>query len=109
MSNVEEFLKNHGYTQYPVNSTMQQNASGFFQKEVKTIPCLLNDKTHINVTLYDYHINGHHIVQASADIVGEAVKDTWSNLQFYSLSFEDLENKLEMFEQKLIKAWEAIH
>ena len=67
--------------------------------------CQFNDKLFINVELYDFDVNGVYSQSASIYLVHENEAGEWCDIKIYSLTWNELESKLQSLEKKLLNMW----
>ena len=76
----------------------------------ESIPlCQCNDKLFINVRLDDFEANGSMFHSASISIVHENKEGLWCDLTIYSLTQDELADKLASLEQKLLRLWKELN
>lgn len=72
----------------------------------ESIPlCQCNDKLFINVRLDNFEANGSMFHSASISLTHENKEGLWCDLTIYSLTQDELADKLPSLEQKLLRIW----
>ena len=76
----------------------------------ESIPlCQCNDKLFINVRLDDFEANGSMFHSASISLTHENKEGLWCDLTIYSLTQDELADKLPSLEQKLLRLWKEFN
>ena len=76
----------------------------------ESIPlCQCNDKLFINVSLDDFEANGSMFHSASISLTHENKEGLWCDLTIYSLTQDELADKLPSLEQKLLRLWKEFN
>ena len=76
----------------------------------ESIPlCQCNDKLFINVRLDDFEANGSMFHSASISLTHENKEGLWCDLTIYSLTQDELADKLASLEQKLLRLWKEFN
>ena len=76
----------------------------------ESIPlCQCNDKLFINVRLDDFEANGSMFHSASISLTHENKEGLWCDLTIYSLTQDELADKLPSLEQKLLRLWKIFN
>lgn len=98
---TEDFLAKNKFRSYGYQTTFNHV---LWQKKFEDLKyvCQTNDNLYINIKSYDP--GGVEI-----EIVAEDKNRVWFNLSAYSLLWNELPEKYEDIERKLLKAWEAIN
>lgn len=109
---LKEWLATQGFREYENGMAAPGNECRWYA--CKRIPsqymCELNDdKNGIQIVIYpyEYRAHEHQFKSVEIDLTGEA-GGVWYKLQAYSLSWEELPNKLDAITDGLVKAWEAL-
>lgn len=71
--------------------------------------CQCNDKLCINVVEHDFTIHGTHHHSFTLKITAENGMGDWCNIEIYGVNPEELKNKLDVFEKKLLNMWKAFN
>lgn len=102
---VCELLLRRRYKEWPVSSWEGSYTKSHWQARLDFLPlCHHNDKSFINVYLYEYDYDHR---SASVEIIGASDDDVWFNLKAYSLSWDELVDNLGNIEKRLILAWKG--
>ena len=76
----------------------------------ESIPlCQCNDKLFINVRLDNFEANGSMFHSASISLTHENKEGLWCDLTIYSLTQDELADKLPSLEQKLLRLWKEFN
>ena len=76
----------------------------------ESIPlCQCNDKLVINVRLDNFEANGSMFHSASISLTHENKEGLWCDLTIYSLTQDELVDKLPSLEQKLLRLWKIFN
>lgn len=71
--------------------------------------CRCNEKLFINAVEYKFPIHGvdHH--SFTLEITAENGMGDWCNIDIYGIGPQELENKLDLLERKLLNMWKAFN
>ena len=76
----------------------------------ESIPlCQCNDKLVIDARLDDFEANGSMFHSASISLTHENKEGLWCDLTIYSLTQDELADKLPSLEQKLLRLWKVFN
>lgn len=105
------FLEEAKYKKYTTNSD-SIGVKEEYQKRIDTNEeyghyplCQCNDKLFLNVSKFDYSINGEQFLSYEMFLVHENKDGNWCDLKIYSLSEEEISANLPKLEKKLLDMW----
>lgn len=109
--NIQQFLESNNYRMWKEENT-SYGSFLYFQKRVdRDYPmaplCQCNEKLFINIdmcTMFTNSTDKH--TGFTVSLVHENQYGEWCDLRIYSLSEEQIQSKLESYEDKIINLWE---
>ena len=109
---LKDWLKEHGFREHPNPLASFENECKWYacKRYASKYNCECNyDKDGIQIVIwpYRYNLHGHQMRSIEIDLSGEA-DGVWYKLQGYSMTWDELPDKLDQVTDGLIKAWEAI-
>ncbi|HZI24822.1 MAG TPA: hypothetical protein VFD46_07090 [Chryseolinea sp.] len=108
MKTAEEFLIKRAYRKYPQLAEWPYEIHNLYEQRLSEIEspavCETNDRLCIHIKEYKFH-EGQ--VQYSINITAER-HSVWWDLSAYSLSADELIEKIEFLENSLIKTFNAL-
>jgi hypothetical protein len=110
MDKLKSFLEKRGYNIYRTYLD-QHNLCDWYacKRTTSSRECTSNEKP-VQIVVYPYRMVMRHVVvheSVTVDLTAE-FNSVWWKLEAYSLSPKDVINKLDIIEENLIKAWEAL-
>ena len=108
--NTREFLELNSYRMWKEENT-SYGSFLYFQKRVdRDYPmaplCQCNEKLFINIDVCKFDFSGVRQTSCTINLVHENQHGEWCDLRIYSLSEEQIQSKLESYEDKIINLWE---
>jgi len=105
--NIQQFLESKGYRMWK-----EDNNTLHFQKRVDDLYpmaplCNCNDKLLINIEFFSFTIYEEFHSSCTISLVHENQYCEWADLRIYSLSEEQIQSRLESYEDKIINLWEV--
>ena len=112
---MQEFLEKHGYKLWKTETDQFTGVTKHYQRRIDTDDieykgyplCACNDKLFINITHYDYTLNGVNRTSCTIELVHENKESEWCDLKVYSLSEEQIKDNLSKYEKKLLDMWKV--
>ena len=71
--------------------------------------CQCNEKLHINIRHHEFAIQDHEHKSCEIYICGENKDGEWCDIKIYSVKPEELEEKLDSLETKVLNMWKAFN
>jgi hypothetical protein len=111
---MKQFLESKGYRHWKTErefGTTEHYQKRMDNKEGFDSPlCQCNDKLFINIKTYDFNFpNGLNQKSNSISLCHENEAGEWCDLEIYSLKDEEMKEKLDKLEDKLICMWEEFN
>ena len=108
--NTREFLELNSYRMWKEENT-SYGSFLYFQKRVdRDYPmaplCQCNEKLFIIIDVYKFDFSGVRQTSCTISLVHENQQGEWCDLRIYGLSEEQIQSKLESYEDKIINLWE---
>jgi hypothetical protein len=102
-----DLLKSQGWKTFPSDKDYAIS----FYKKFDIEPSCYTNKNGIQLCVELYYLEGFEppCSSWSINLKAESESEDWVNFNFYSLSIDDLESKLESLTQKLILAWQSVN
>jgi hypothetical protein len=106
---LQEMLVEKGFSLYPDYLKDKNDLCNWVACRYNTAarPCETNDRTQVVIKPFDLNFDGRRFSSVEIEITGEYAGEWWK-LQRYSISPEELEDKLDKIENKLVMAWNAL-
>lgn len=109
--NIQQFLESNGYRMWKEEHNSYGSTFNFQKRVDRDYPtaplCNLNEKLFINIdmcTLFTHSVDKH--TSFTISLVHENQYGEWCDLRIYSLSEEQIQSKLESYEDEIINLWE---
>ena len=109
--NIQQFLESKGYKMWKEDHNSHGSTFNFQKRVDRDYPmaplCQCNEKLFINIdmhTLFTNSVEQH--TSFTISLVHENQQGEWADLRIYSLSEEQIQSKLESYEDKIINLWE---
>lgn len=71
--------------------------------------CQCNEKLHINVRHSEFNFGGTQHKSCEIYICGENLAGEWCDIKIYSITLDELEEKLDNLELKVLNMWKAFN
>lgn len=112
---MKEFLGQQGYELWNTETEQFRGITKHYQRRINTDDieykgyplCACNDKLFINITHYDYTLNGVNHTSYTIELVHENKESEWCDLKVYSLSEQQIKDNLSKYEKKLLDMWKV--
>ena len=112
---MQAFLEQQGYKLWKTETEQFIGVTKHYQRRVDTDDieyegyplCACNDRLFINITHYDFTLNGVNHTSSIVQLVHENKDGEWCDLRVYSLSEQQIKDNLSKYEKKLLDMWEV--
>ncbi len=110
--NTKDFLESKGYRMWKEENNSHGSTFNFQKRVDRDYPmapvCNLNEKLFINIDMCTLFTNStYNHTGFTISLVHENQHGEWADLRIYSLSEEQIQSKLESYEDKVINLWEV--
>lgn len=115
LNNIREFLVENKYKVWETEQNEYPNCFILTQKLQRRLDmedgfdfplCQCDDKLFLNIEPTQAHVNGNVSDSSEMSLVHE-YNGEWCGLKIYSISSDDLQNKLGFYEQKILNMWKV--
>ena len=109
--NTQQFLELNSYKMWKEENNSHGSTFNFQKRVDSDYPmapvCNLNEKLFINIDMYTMFTNSvDKHTSFTISLVHENQHGEWCDLRIYSLSEEQIQSKIESYEDKIINLWE---
>jgi len=109
--NMQQFLESNNYRMWKEEHNSHGSTFNFQKRVDRDYPmtpvCNLNEKLFINIDMYTMFTNStEKHTSFIISLAHENQQGEWCDLKIYSLKEEQIQGKLESYEDKIINLWE---